>query len=43
LPFEGEPGVGQTEAGKAPSSTLDTPLLRRQCHEGLTAPDGTIT
>src|SRR5215471_5244254 len=37
LLLEGEPGVGKTEAAKALSSTLDTPLLRLQCYEGLTA------
>jgi MoxR-like ATPase len=35
--LEGEPGVGKTEAAKALSSTLDTPLVRLQCYEGLTA------
>ena len=37
LLLEGEPGVGKTEAAKALSATLDTPLLRLQCYEGLTA------
>ena len=37
LLLEGEPGVGKTEAAKALASTLDTPLLRLQCYEGLTA------
>jgi MoxR-like ATPase len=35
--LEGEPGVGKTEAAKALSSVLDTPLIRLQCYEGLTA------
>src|SRR5262249_25581292 len=37
LLLEGEPGVGKTEAAKALSSTLDTPLLRLQCYKGRTA------
>jgi MoxR-like ATPase len=37
LLLEGEPGVGKTEAAKALASTLDTPLIRLQCYEGLTA------
>jgi MoxR-like ATPase len=37
LLLEGEPGVGKTEAAKALASTLDTPLLRLQCYEGLTS------
>ncbi len=37
LLLEGEPGVGKTEAAKALAATLDTPLLRLQCYEGLTA------
>jgi len=37
LLLEGEPGVGKTEAAKALASVLDTPLLRLQCYEGLTA------
>jgi MoxR-like ATPase len=37
LLLEGEPGVGKTEAAKALSTTLDTPLVRLQCYEGLTA------
>jgi len=37
LLLEGEPGVGKTEAAKALASLLDTPLLRLQCYEGLTA------
>ena len=39
LLFEGEPGVGKTEAAKALARVLDTPLLRLQCYEGLTAAD----
>jgi MoxR-like ATPase len=35
--LEGEPGVGKTEAAKALASALDTPLIRLQCYEGLTA------
>ena len=35
--LEGEPGVGKTEAAKALATTLDTPLIRLQCYEGLTA------
>ncbi len=35
--LEGEPGVGKTEAAKALSEALDTPLLRLQCYEGLTS------
>jgi MoxR-like ATPase len=35
--LEGEPGVGKTEAAKALSAALDTPLLRLQCYEGLTS------
>jgi MoxR-like ATPase len=33
--LEGEPGVGKTELAKALSATLDAPLLRVQCYEGL--------
>jgi MoxR-like ATPase len=33
--LEGEPGVGKTEAAKALSSALDTPLVRLQCYEGI--------
>jgi MoxR-like ATPase len=35
--LEGEPGVGKTAAGTALARALDTPLLRLQCYEGLTA------
>jgi MoxR-like ATPase len=35
--LEGEPGVGKTEAAKALAAVVDTPLLRLQCYEGLTA------
>jgi MoxR-like ATPase len=35
--LEGEPGVGKTEAAKALAAVLDTPLIRLQCYEGLTA------
>jgi MoxR-like ATPase len=35
--LEGEPGVGKTAAATALASTLDTPLIRLQCYEGLTA------
>ncbi|HEY2723709.1 MAG TPA: MoxR family ATPase [Pseudonocardiaceae bacterium] len=35
--LEGEPGVGKTQAAKALAEMLDTPLLRLQCYEGLTA------
>jgi MoxR-like ATPase len=37
LLLEGEPGVGKTEAAKALATTLDTPLIRLQCYEGLTS------
>src|SRR6185369_2566581 len=37
LLLEGEPGVGKTEAAKALAGVLDTPLIRLQCYEGLTA------
>jgi len=35
--LEGEPGVGKTHAAKALADVLDTPLMRLQCYEGLTA------
>jgi MoxR-like ATPase len=35
--LEGEPGVGKTEAARALSSTVDTPLIRLQCYEGLSS------
>jgi MoxR-like ATPase len=35
--LEGEPGVGKTAAATALAAVLDTPLLRLQCYEGLTA------
>ncbi|WP_308258079.1 AAA family ATPase [Pseudonocardia lacus] len=35
--LEGEPGVGKTQAAKALAEVLDTPLLRLQCYEGITA------
>ncbi|MBU0514985.1 MAG: MoxR family ATPase, partial [Proteobacteria bacterium] len=35
--FEGEPGVGKTEAALALSRILDTRLIRLQCYEGLDA------
>jgi MoxR-like ATPase len=37
LLLEGEPGVGKTAAAKALAKALDTPLIRLQCYEGLTA------
>ena len=37
LLLEGEPGVGKTEAAKALSTVLDTPLVRLQCYEGINA------
>src|SRR5256885_9051310 len=35
--LEGEPGVGKTEAARALASTVDTPLIRLQCYEGLSS------
>jgi MoxR-like ATPase len=35
--LEGEPGVGKTQAARALAEALDTPLLRLQCYEGVTA------
>jgi MoxR-like ATPase len=37
LLLEGEAGVGKTEAAKALALTLDTPLVRLQCYEGIDA------
>ena len=37
LLLEGEPGVGKTAAARAMAAALDTPLLRLQCYEGITA------
>ncbi len=37
LLLEGEAGVGKTEAAKAIARVLDTPLVRLQCYEGITA------
>jgi MoxR-like ATPase len=37
LLLEGEPGVGKTTAAKTLSSVMDSPLIRLQCYEGLTA------
>ncbi|MEZ5256594.1 MAG: AAA family ATPase [Ilumatobacteraceae bacterium] len=35
--LEGEAGVGKTEAAKALSAVLSTPLIRLQCYEGIDA------
>ena len=35
--LEGEPGVGKTQAAKAIAETLDTPLIRLQCYEGISS------
>jgi MoxR-like ATPase len=37
LLLEGEAGVGKTEAAKALARTLDTPMVRLQCYEGIDA------
>jgi MoxR-like ATPase len=37
LLLEGEPGVGKTAAAKVLAATLDVPLIRLQCYEGLSA------
>ncbi len=37
LLLEGEAGVGKTEAAKSLAALLDTPLIRLQCFEGITA------
>jgi MoxR-like ATPase len=37
LLLEGEAGVGKTEAAKALSMILETPLIRLQCYEGIDA------
>ncbi|MGF2947026.1 AAA family ATPase [Mycobacterium sp. Lab-001] len=37
LLLEGEPGVGKTTAAKTLAAVMDTPLIRLQCYEGLTA------
>jgi MoxR-like ATPase len=37
LLLEGEPGVGKTTAAKTLSVVLNSPLVRLQCYEGLTA------
>ncbi len=37
LLLEGEPGVGKTAAAKTLAKVLDSPLIRLQCYEGLTA------
>ena len=33
--IEGPAGVGKTELGKATASSLELPLIRLQCYEGL--------
>jgi MoxR-like ATPase len=35
LLIEGPPGVGKTELAKAAAATLDQPLIRLQCYEGV--------
>jgi len=37
LLLEGEPGVGKTAAGQVLARSLDVPLVRLQCYEGLSA------
>jgi MoxR-like ATPase len=37
LLLEGEPGVGKTTAAKTLAAVLDSPIVRLQCYEGLTA------
>lgn len=37
LLLEGEPGVGKTTVAKALAEALQTPLIRLQCYEGITA------
>jgi MoxR-like ATPase len=37
LLLEGEAGVGKTEAAKSLAAVLDTPLIRLQCFEGISA------
>jgi MoxR-like ATPase len=37
LLLEGEAGVGKTEAAKSLAKVLDTPMIRLQCFEGITA------
>ena len=37
LLLEGEPGVGKTSAAKVLAAVLNTPLIRLQCYEGLSA------
>ena len=37
LLLEGEPGVGKTAAARVLAASLDVPLVRLQCYEGLSA------
>ena len=37
LLLEGEPGVGKTTAAKTLAAVVESPLIRLQCYEGLTA------